>query len=50
MSSGVFKGCIINVGDKELTVDLVPLVIQHFDVILGIDWLSINHAVIDCET
>ena len=37
VSSGVFKTCEIDVNNKTLTIDLVPLVIQHFDVILGVD-------------
>ena len=36
-------------GDKNLTVDLIPLIVNHFDVILGMDWLSENHATINCE-
>ena len=29
-------------------VDLVELEILEFDVILGMDWLSAHHAVLDC--
>ena len=49
MSSYIINGCDINLEGKELTIDLVTLIIQHFDVILGMDWLSVNHAIIDCE-
>ena len=31
-----------------MQVDLVPLTIQDFDVILGMDWLGKHHATIDC--
>jgi len=31
-----------------LQVDLVPLTIQDFDIILGIDWLGKHHANMDC--
>lgn len=33
----VFKHCVIRVGDRELSVDLVLLDIRDFDVILGMD-------------
>ena len=49
MSLGIFKGCAINLEGKELTIDLVPLVIQHFHVILEMHWLSTNYAVIDYD-
>ena len=29
-------------------VDLVELEILEFDVILGMDWLSVHHVVLDC--
>ena len=31
-----------------MQVDLVPLTIQDFDIILGIDWLGKHHANMDC--
>ncbi|CAA2959116.1 Hypothetical predicted protein, partial [Olea europaea subsp. europaea] len=31
-----------------ITVDLIPLTIKDFDVILGMDWLSKNYATIYC--
>ena len=34
--------------DEILLVDLVELDILEFDVILGMDWLSAHHAVLDC--
>ena len=49
ISSCVYQNCEIREGDQLLTIDLVQLVIQHFNIILGIDWLSVNHVVIDCE-
>ena len=29
------------------SLDLILLVIQHFDIILGMDWLALSYAVID---
>ena len=30
-------------------VNLIPLDMHGFDIILGMDWLSYHHAIIDCE-
>ena len=49
MSSGVFRRCNIEVEGRPMTIDLVLLVIQHFDIILGMNWLSVLHGVIDYE-
>ena len=38
---------VIN-GGQELLVDLILLDIHDFDVILGMDWLSRHHAIVDC--
>ena len=49
MGLSVYKNCEVKINDQLLIVDLVLLAIHHFDVLLGIDWLSINHAIIYCE-
>ena len=46
--SSVYKACVVVIEDVELFVDLMPLNITHFDVILGMDWLVGNHASINC--
>ena len=48
-TSTIFRACEMKVGDGVLTVDLIPLTVNYFDVILGMDWLSANQATIDCE-
>ena len=42
------SGCEVHIGDEIFLVDLVELEILEFDVILGMDWLSAHHAVLDC--
>ena len=37
LSSHVYRNCKIHMNNRELTVNLIPLAIQHFDVILGMD-------------
>ncbi|KAG5553992.1 hypothetical protein RHGRI_011757 [Rhododendron griersonianum] len=44
----VFRDCDICFDGLCLSVDLIPLEMGHFDVILGMDWLSVNNASIDC--
>ena len=36
------------IGGQEFMVDLILLCIHHFNVILGMDWLSRHHATVDC--
>jgi hypothetical protein len=40
----MYKDVQINIGGCELKVDLLPLELHDFDVILGMDWLSMNKA------
>ncbi|XP_057490945.1 uncharacterized protein LOC130776710 [Actinidia eriantha] len=44
----VYKECVLKIGEKELLVDLMPLSIHDFDLILGMNWLAAYHASIDC--
>ncbi|XP_072980902.1 uncharacterized protein [Typha angustifolia] len=43
-----YKSCTISFGDREFKVDLLPLELIDFDVILGMDWLAAYHTNIDC--
>ncbi|GFZ10843.1 hypothetical protein Acr_22g0002410 [Actinidia rufa] len=45
----VYNLCEIRVNDVPMYVDLIPLEMHGFDVILGMDWLSSYRALIDCE-
>ncbi|GAV67822.1 zf-CCHC domain-containing protein/RVP_2 domain-containing protein [Cephalotus follicularis] len=44
----VHKSCDLKICDRKMLVNLVPLAILNFDVILGMDWISTNHASVDC--
>ena len=39
-----FIGCTLTSNDHSFSVDLMPVPIESFDVIIGIDRLSSNHA------
>ncbi|XP_070025077.1 uncharacterized protein [Nicotiana sylvestris] len=45
----VYRSCVVIIGDPETHVDLLLLDMVDFDVILGMDWLSPYHAILDCH-
>ncbi|GKE51186.1 putative reverse transcriptase domain-containing protein [Tanacetum coccineum] len=44
----VLQGCTVNFLNHPFHIDLMPLEMGSFDVIIGMDWLTKYHAVIDC--
>ncbi|GJU89967.1 putative reverse transcriptase domain-containing protein [Tanacetum coccineum] len=44
----VFQGCTVNFLNHPFHIDLMPVEMGSFDVIIGMDWLTKYHAVIDC--
>uniref|UniRef100_A0A2N9G885 RNA-directed DNA polymerase n=1 Tax=Fagus sylvatica TaxID=28930 RepID=A0A2N9G885_FAGSY len=44
----VYRNCGIDIKGTTLPADLVLLKMPDFDVILGMDWLSLQHAWVDC--
>ncbi|XP_021816914.1 uncharacterized protein LOC110759188, partial [Prunus avium] len=45
----VCESCPLLIGNKEFLADLIILDNNSYDMILGVDWLWCNHAVIDCH-
>ena len=45
--NSVYKNCPIVIQTREFLVDLITLPFREFDLILGMDWLSKNRAIID---
>ena len=45
----VFRGCVMVLADHELEIDLMPVNLGSFDVVVGMDWLSTNQAEIVCN-
>ena len=43
------RGCELEIPGTLLTVDLRIMNMSEFDVILGMDWLTVYKVVIDCE-
>jgi hypothetical protein len=46
----IYKGCRVIIEDHEFNVDLIPLKMVDFDMILGMDYLSSHQATINCYT
>ncbi|XP_075076472.1 uncharacterized protein LOC142163117 [Nicotiana tabacum] len=45
----VYRSCVVVFDGLETRVDLLLLDMVDFDTILGIDWLSPYHAILDCH-
>ncbi|RVW68549.1 Retrovirus-related Pol polyprotein from transposon 17.6 [Vitis vinifera] len=45
----ICKRCVITLADRALNVDLRILDMTGYDVILGMDWLTVYRALIDCH-
>ena len=45
----LYKNCPLMIHDREFAVDLIALPFHEFDLILGMDWLSIHWAIVDCD-
>jgi len=48
-TSFVCVGCPMEVAGRKFKVNLICLPMEGLDVILGMDWLSSNHVVINCR-
>ncbi|XP_070046857.1 uncharacterized protein [Nicotiana tomentosiformis] len=50
MVDRVYRSCMVNIGGYETRVDNLLLNMVDLDVILGMDWLSLYHAILGCHT
>ncbi|GKA62925.1 putative reverse transcriptase domain-containing protein, partial [Tanacetum coccineum] len=44
----IIRGCALNFLDHPFNINLMPVELGGFDIIIGMDWLSKYHALIDC--
>ncbi|XP_071733907.1 uncharacterized protein [Rutidosis leptorrhynchoides] len=44
----IMRGCVLNLSNNLFEVDLMPVELGSFDVVIGMDWLSKNRADINC--
>nr|GEW52752.1 reverse transcriptase domain-containing protein [Tanacetum cinerariifolium] len=45
----VIQGCTLTLLNQPFEIDLMPIKLGSFDVVIGTDWLSKNHAKILCD-
>ncbi|GJW41555.1 putative reverse transcriptase domain-containing protein [Tanacetum coccineum] len=45
----LIRGCTLNFLNHPFNIDLMPVELGSFDVIIGMDWLTKYHAVIVCD-
>nr|GEU77936.1 hypothetical protein [Tanacetum cinerariifolium] len=44
----IIRGCTLNFLNHPFNIDLIPVELDSFDVIIGMDWLAKYHALIIC--
>lgn len=44
----IYVGCTLTLNDHRFSIDLMPVTISSFDVIIGMDWFSPHRAEILC--
>ncbi|GKB38802.1 putative reverse transcriptase domain-containing protein [Tanacetum coccineum] len=49
VSNTVLRGCTLGLLGHPFNIDLMPVELGSFDVIIGMDWLANHHAVIVCD-
>ncbi|GJZ06936.1 putative reverse transcriptase domain-containing protein [Tanacetum coccineum] len=45
----IIRGCTLNFMNHPFNIDLMPIPLGSFDVIIGMDWLTKYHGVIICD-
>ncbi|GJZ91615.1 reverse transcriptase domain-containing protein, partial [Tanacetum coccineum] len=48
-SSTILRGCTLNLLNHPFNIDLMPVELGSFDIIIGMDWLLKYHVVIVCD-
>ncbi|GJX90403.1 putative reverse transcriptase domain-containing protein [Tanacetum coccineum] len=47
--NNIIRGCTLNFTNHPFNIDLMPVPLGNFDVIIGMDWLTKYHGVIICD-
>ncbi|XP_075478906.1 uncharacterized protein LOC142519762 [Primulina tabacum] len=45
----IHRNCIVYINEHTFNAELIQVNMVEFDVILGMDWLSKSHAIVDCR-
>ena len=46
--NSMLKSCVIQIEDREMLADLILIDMYNHDIILGMEWLAVYHASVDC--
>ncbi|XP_060182215.1 uncharacterized protein LOC132611867 [Lycium barbarum] len=46
----IYRGCPLVIQNLVFPADLIEMPFQHYDVIIGMDWLHRYHVVVDCRS
>ncbi|KAI3777744.1 hypothetical protein L1987_47546 [Smallanthus sonchifolius] len=44
----IIRDCTLNLNDHAFSINLIPMVLGGFDIIVGMDWLTKHHAEVVC--
>ncbi|XP_076932732.1 uncharacterized protein LOC143598390 [Bidens hawaiensis] len=44
----VIRGCVLTLNKVKFRINLIPMQMGSFDVIVGMDWLTLNHVEVVC--
>nr|GEY87506.1 reverse transcriptase domain-containing protein [Tanacetum cinerariifolium] len=47
--NAIIRGCTLNFMNHPFNIDLMPVPLGSFDIIIGMDWLTKYHGVIICD-
>ncbi|XP_071740275.1 uncharacterized protein [Rutidosis leptorrhynchoides] len=47
--SDIYRGCIIEINDEQFKIDLIPMKMGEFHVVIGMDWLGDHKGTIKCH-
>ncbi|KAK9055581.1 hypothetical protein SSX86_026665 [Deinandra increscens subsp. villosa] len=45
----VCRECKLSIANEDYPIDLIPIAMREFKVVVGMDWLSRNHAKVICD-
>ena len=48
LTSSVSLNCHVEISGRTFLIDLICFPLSQIDVILGMDWLSFNHVLLNC--
>lgn len=48
-TDSIIRCCTLNIVGHPFAIDLMPIELGSFDIVIGMDWLSENHAEIICD-